>query len=981
MGNERKLRLIQVAKEFKVGLNTITDFLQKKGIKSDGSPNTLVDAETYAVLEKEFGANRAAGNARESIRERISLKQTTITLEEAKKQEREEEKEVVIKSNVISVKDEIQQPKFLGKIDLSPKPKAAPAPKAEAEKPAAQHPAAPAAPAPAQAPKAAAQPAPAMPASPEARPSQAAPATPASPAAPATPVPAAPAAQTAQAAPAEPAKPAAPATPASAAQAPGQPETKPAEAPAPAPEPAAPKDNIFRPETVTLTGPQVLGTMDVSGFVAGGKHKRKRLQKEKVDVSKAPRGNAQGGGNKQGGQGGQGGQNRPGQGGQNRPGAQNQPKPGEGRRNKNKGKAAPKPIVRPEVSDEEVSKQVKDTLARLTAKGAKSKSAKYRKDKRDAVAERMNEEFEREEQERSTLKVTEFVTVSELATMMNVSPTQVITACMNLGLMVSINQRLDAEALVVVAEEFGYKVEFVSVEIQEAINDEGEDKEEDLVPRPPIVTVMGHVDHGKTSLLDNIRKTNVIEGEAGGITQHIGAYSVVLNGQKITFLDTPGHEAFTAMRARGAAVTDVAIIIVAADDSVMPQTVEAINHAQAAGVPMVFAINKIDKPNANPDHIKEQLSQMNYLVESWGGKYQDQEVSAKKGLNLDKLLEKVLLEAEMLDLKANPDKKAQGTVIESTLDKGRGYVSTILVQSGTLHVGDVILSGTYTGRVKAMFNENGKKVESAGPSTPVQVLGLNGAPQAGDTFNVMEDDRSAREIANKREQLQRMQGIMTQKHVTLDEIGRRIAIGSFKELNIIVKGDVDGSIEAMSGSLIKLSKETVQVNVIHAAVGQISESDVLLAAASNAIIVGFQVRPSAAARKLAEKEEIEIRLYSIIYDAINDIKDAIEGMLEPVMKEEIVASVEVLEIFKISKVGTVAGCIVREGKLQRNTPIRVIRDGIVIYTGKLGSLKRFKDDVKEVAAGQDCGLNIESFNDIRVGDIVEGYEQVEVKRK
>ena len=976
MGNERKLRLIQVAKEFKVGLNTITDFLQKKGIKSDGSPNTLVDAETYAVLEKEFGANRAAGNARESIRERISLKQTTITLEEAKKQEREEEKEVVIKSNVISVKDEIQQPKFLGKIDLSPKPKAAPAPKAEAEKPAAQHPAAPAAPAPAQAPKAAAQPAPApAPAVPEARPAQPAPATQASHAAPATPAPAA------QAAPAEPAKPAAPATPAPTAQAPGQPDAKPAEAPAPAPEPAAPKDNIFRPETVTLTGPQVLGTMDVSGFVAGGKHKRKRLQKEKVDVSKAPRGNAQGGGNKQGGQGGQGGQNRPGQGGQNRPGAQNQPKPGEGRRNKNKGKAAPKPIVRPEVSDEEVSKQVKDTLARLTAKGAKSKSAKYRKDKRDAVAERMNEEFEREEQERSTLKVTEFVTVSELATMMNVSPTQVITACMNLGLMVSINQRLDAEALVVVAEEFGYKVEFVSVEIQEAINDEGEDKEEDLVPRPPIVTVMGHVDHGKTSLLDNIRKTNVIEGEAGGITQHIGAYSVELNGQKITFLDTPGHEAFTAMRARGAAVTDVAIIIVAADDSVMPQTIEAINHAQAAGVPMVFAINKIDKPNANPDHIKEQLSQMNYLVESWGGKYQDQEVSAKKGLNLDKLLEKVLLEAEMLDLKANPNKKAQGTVIESTLDKGRGYVSTILVQSGTLHVGDVILSGTYTGRVKAMFNENGKKVDSAGPSTPVQVLGLNGAPQAGDTFNVMEDDRSAREIANKREQLQRMQGIMTQKHVTLDEIGRRIAIGSFKELNIIVKGDVDGSIEAMSGSLIKLSKETVQVNVIHAAVGQISESDVLLAAASNAIIVGFQVRPSASARKLAEKEEIEIRLYSIIYDAINDIKDAIEGMLEPVMKEGIVASVEVLEIFKISKVGTVAGCIVREGKLQRNTPIRVIRDGIVIYTGKLGSLKRFKDDVKEVTAGQDCGLNIESFNDIRVGDIVEGYEQVEVKRK
>ena len=990
MGNERKLRLIQVAKEFNVGLNTITDFLQKKGIKSDGSPNTLVDTDTYAVLEKEFGANRSAAGARDSIRERISLKQTTVTLEEAKKQEREEEKEVVIKSNVISVKDEIQQPKFLGKIDLSPKPKAAPAPQPkpepEAVKPAPQ----PVAPAPAvkeEAPKApeAVKPAPAP--APQPRPAEAPkPAVAETPASVKAPAPA-------QEAPK--AEVPAPAPQPKAAEAPTAPAPKPAQQAAPAvqtastpaaeePKAEAPKDNIFRPQTVTLAGPQVLGTMDVSGFVAGGKHKRKRLQKEKVDVSKAPKGNAQGGGNRQG-QGGPGGQNnngnRPGGPGQNRGGqGQNQPRPGEGRRNKGKN-LPPKPIVRPEVSDEEVSKQVKDTLARLTAKGAKSKSSKYRKDKREAVAERMNEEFEREEMERSTLKVTEFVTVSELATMMNVSPTEVIMACMNLGLMVSINQRLDAEALVVVAEEFGYKTEFVSVEIQEAIADETEDKEEDLVPRPPIVTVMGHVDHGKTSLLDNIRKTNVIEGEAGGITQHIGAYSVVLNGQKITFLDTPGHEAFTAMRARGAAVTDVAIIIVAADDSVMPQTIEAINHAQAAGVPMVFAINKIDKPNANPDHIKEQLSQMNYLVESWGGKYQDQEVSAKKGMNLDKLLEKVLLEAEMLDLKANPNKKAQGTVIESTLDKGRGYVSTILVQSGTLRVGDVILSGTYTGRVKAMFNENGKKVDEAGPSTPVQVLGLNGAPQAGDTFNVMDDDRSAREIANKREQLARMQGIMTQKHVTLDEIGRRIAIGSFKELNIIVKGDVDGSIEAMSRSLIKLSKETVQVNVIHAAVGQISESDVLLAAASNAIIVGFQVRPSASARRLAEKEEIEIRLYSIIYDAINDIKDAIEGMLEPVMKEEIVASVEVLEIFKITKVGTVAGCMVREGKLQRSTPIRVIRDGIVIYTGKLGSLKRFKDDVKEVVIGQDCGLNIESFNDIRVGDIVEGYEQVEVKRK
>nr|WP_290016409.1 translation initiation factor IF-2 [uncultured Alistipes sp.] len=934
MGNERKLRLIQVAKEFNVGINTITDFLHKKGIKSDGSPNTQVDADTYAILEKEFGANRAASGARDSIRERISLKQTTVTIEGGKKPQ-EEEKEVVIKSNVINVRDEIQQPKFLGKIDLDPKPKAA----KTAAKPVVK-----AEPAKTEAPKVAETPKPEPKAVPE----------------------------TVVAKPVE--------TPA--AKPVEKPVEKPAEKSEPAkaeePKPEAPKDNIFRPETVTLTGPQVLGTMDVSGFVPGGKHKRKRLSKEKVDVTKAQRGGGQSGAGTPGSQrpGGQGGPNRGGaQGGKPAP---NQPRPGEGRRNRKKNSQA---LVRPEVSDEEVSKQIKDTLARLTAKGAKNTGAKHRRDKREAAAERMNEQMERSVQERSTLKVTEFVTVSELATMMDVAPTEVITACMNLGLMVSINQRLDAEALAVVAEEFGFKVEFVSVEIQEAIAEEDADSEENLVPRPPIVTVMGHVDHGKTSLLDNIRKTNVIEGEAGGITQHIGAYSVELNGQKITFLDTPGHEAFTAMRARGAKITDVAIIIVAADDSVMPQTVEAINHAQAAGVPMVFAINKIDKPNANADHIKEQLSQMNYLVESWGGKYQDQEISAKKGLNLDKLLEKVLLEAEMLDLKANPDKKAVGTVIESTLDKGRGYVSTILVQSGTLRIGDVVLSGTYTGRVKAMFNEDGKKVTVAGPSTPVQVLGLNGAPQAGDTFNVMDDDRSAREIANKREQLQRMQGIMTQKHVTLDEIGRRIAIGSFKELNIIVKGDVDGSVEAMSGSLIKLSKETVQVNVIHAAVGQISESDVLLAAASNAIIVGFQVRPSAAARRVAEKEEIEIRLYSIIYDAVNDIKDAIEGMLEPVMKEEIVASVEVLEIFKISKVGTVAGCMVREGKLQRSTPIRVIRDGIVIYTGKLGSLKRFKDDVKEVAVGQDCGLNIESFNDIRIGDIVEGYEQVEVKRK
>ena len=949
MTNGKKLRLIQVAKEFNVGLNTITDFLQKKGIKSDGSPNTLVEPDVYAVLAKEFGSNRSAGDARESVRERIAQKQATVTLEETQRQAKEEEREVVIKSRIISVQDEIPHPKILGKIELDPKTKTPiqnPHTTSTVETPKVE----PAVAESVETPKTEVAKAEAEAASETT--TVTAPATPTAPPRPTS-------EEQPQVAPAQHAEPNTDAA--------AQPT------PAPQPQPEAPKDNIFRPSTTILTGPQVLGTMDVSGFVPGGRHKRKRLQEKKVDVSKAQQQKGQGGGKPTQGN------NTAASGKNGNPAAANQPKPGEGRRNKNKNK--PKPIVRPEVSDEEVSKQVKDTLARLTAKGAKSKSSKYRKDKREAVAERMNEEFEREEQERSILKVTEFVTVSELATMMNVPVTEVITACMNLGLMVSINQRLDAEALVVVAEEFGFKTEFVSVEIQEAINDEEADKPEDLVPRPPIVTVMGHVDHGKTSLLDNIRKTNVIEGEAGGITQHIGAYSVELNGQKITFLDTPGHEAFTAMRARGAKITDVAIIIVAADDNVMPQTVEAINHAQAAGVPMVFAINKIDKPNANPDHIKEQLSQMNYLVESWGGKYQDQEISAKKGINLDKLLEKVLLEAEMLELKANPNRKAVGTVIESTLDKGRGYVSTVLVQTGTLHIGDVILSGIYTGRVKAMFNENGKKVTEAGPSTPVQVLGLNGAPQAGDKFNVMDDDRSAREIANKREQLQRMQGIMTQKHVTLDEIGRRIAIGSFKELNIIVKGDVDGSVEAMSGSLIKLSKESVQVNVIHAAVGQISESDVLLAAASNAIIVGFQVRPSASARKLAEKEEIEIRLYSIIYDAINDIKDAIEGMLEPVTKEEIVCSAEVMEIFRISKVGTVAGCVVREGRLQRSTPIRVIRDGIVIYTGRLGSLKRFKDDVKEVTAGQDCGLNIESFNDIRVGDIVEGYEQVEVKRK
>ncbi|MCU0462033.1 MAG: translation initiation factor IF-2 [Bacteroidales bacterium] len=648
-----------------------------------------------------------------------------------------------------------------------------------------------------------------------------------------------------------------------------------------------------------------------------------------------------------------------------------------------KDKAGKKPLkkrpVRVEVDEEEVQKQIKETLARLTTKG-KSKGSRYRREKRDAISQLRREEEDQKEQDKNILKVTEFVSVNELAIMMNTPVTDIISTCMNLGLFVSINQRLDAETMALLADEFGFKVEFVSAELQEAVREE-EDSEEELESRPPIVTVMGHVDHGKTKLLDYIRRTNVIAGEAGGITQHIGAYAVQLDdGRKITFLDTPGHEAFTAMRARGAQITDIAIIVVAADDGVMPQTVEAINHASAAGVPIVFAINKIDKPTANPDKIKEALAKMNYLVEDWGGKFQSQEISAKSGLNIETLLDKVLLEAEMLDLKANPYKAALGTVVESSLDKGRGFTATVLVKAGTLRVGDVLLAGSCFGHVKAMYNERGHKVDVVGPATPALILGLNGAPQAGDKFNVMDSDRDAKDIANKRAQLQREQGLRTQKHITLDEIGRRIAIGNFQELNIIVKGDVDGSVEALSDSLIKLSTPEIQLNIIHKAVGQISESDILLAAASNAIIVGFQVRPSLAARKLAEKEEIDIRLYSIIYNAIEEIRAAMEGMLSPEVKEEIIATLEIREIFKVTKVGTVAGCYVKEGKITRNTRIRVIRDGIVIYTGELGSLKRFKDDVKEVVGGYECGLNIQNFNDIKVGDVVEGYQEVEIKK-
>jgi len=635
--------------------------------------------------------------------------------------------------------------------------------------------------------------------------------------------------------------------------------------------------------------------------------------------------------------------------------------------------------VKAEVSEEDVQKQIKETLARLTNKGLK-KGAKYRREKRDAFSQRQTELSQLEAQESKIIKITEFVTANDLANMMNVPVVQIISTCMNIGIMVSINQRLDAETINIVADEFGFKTEYVSAEVVEAITEE-KDNEADLVPRPPIITVMGHVDHGKTSLLDNIRKTNVIAGEAGGITQHIGAYNVELpDGRQITFLDTPGHEAFTAMRARGASVTDIAIIIVAADDNVMPQTIEAINHAAAANVPIVFAINKIDRPGANPEKIKETLAGMNYLVEDWGGKYQSQDISAKQGIGVQELLEKVLLEAELLDLKANPKRKAVGSVIESSLDKGRGYVVTMLVQNGTLKMGDILLAGTHYGRVKAMFNERNQRIAEAGPAEPVLILGLNGAPQAGDVIHVMDTEQEAREIATKREQLQREQGLRTQRLLTLDDIGRRIAIGNFQQLNLIVKGDVDGSVEALSDSFIRLSTEHIQVNVIHKGVGQISESDVILAAASDAIIVGFQVRPSLSARRSAEKEGVDIRLYSIIYNALEEVRAAMEGMLLPEIKEEITANVEIREVFKITKVGSVAGCMVKEGKIKRGNKIRLVRDGIVIFTGELGSLKRFKDDVKEVAQGYECGLNIHNFNDIKIGDIVEAFEEIEVKQ-
>lgn len=696
---------------------------------------------------------------------------------------------------------------------------------------------------------------------------------------------------------------------------------------------------------------------DRNGAQGGEKKKRVRVGKERVDVNAVSGQNA-GQGNKK---------NNGGQGGNNASNAKHN--------NKKKNQAP----VKAEVSEEDVAKQVKETLARLTSKNKVNKGAKYRKEKRETARANMEEQMEEREAESKILKLTEFVTANELASMMDVPVTKVIGTCMSLGIMVSINQRLDAETINIVAEEFGFKTEYVSAEVSEAVNEE-EDDEEDLVPRAPIVTVMGHVDHGKTSLLDYIRKTNVIAGEAGGITQHIGAYNVTLeDGRHITFLDTPGHEAFTAMRARGAQVTDIAIIIIAADDDIMPQTKEAINHAMAANVPIVFAINKIDKPGANPDRIKEGLANMNFLVEEWGGKYQSQDISAKKGIGVPELLEKVLLEAEMLDLKANPNRNGTGSIIESSLDKGRGYVATVLVSNGTLHVGDIVLAGTNYGRIKAMFNERNQRVKEIGPAQAATILGLNGAPAAGDTFHVMNTEQEAREIASKREQLQREQGLRTQKMLTLDEVGRRIALGGFQELKVIVKGDVDGSIEALSDSLIKLSTEKIAVNVIHKAVGQISESDVALAAASEAIIIGFQVRPSAMARKMAEQQGVDIRLYSIIYDAIEEVKSAMEGMLAPEVKEEVTATLEVRQVYKISKVGTVAGAYVMDGKVQRSNKARLIRDGIVVHTGQINDLKRFKDDVKEVGTNFECGISLVNYNDIREGDIIETYQEVEVK--
>ena len=953
------VRLNKVTKEFNIGLQTAVDFLRKNGYDDvEVSPNSKITEQQYELLQKEFSSDKGLrSEATQLIQHR---QEKSKERKEATKQKRQAEE-------IASAKPKTSY-KVVGHIELDKKgnpvrkeePQASP--KAEVQ---------------------AAQPAPSVEPKPEEKP---------------TPQPV-----ESKAEKVEPVE-----TPTS------QPEPKPQEQkPQPAKEPETkPQPSVeersavlgsevngaYRLNTSTLAAPKVLGKIDLSSINSstrprkksreekrrerdernhaaangqnasggGDRKKRVRIGKERVDVNAVASQVQEHNGQRKGG-------------GNNNSGQQNG-----GGKNKNKQKNQRKPLpVQTEVSDEEVAKQVRETLARLTNKSSKvGKGAKYRREKRDAIRQGVENEMEAQAAESKVLKLTEFVTANELATMMNVPVTQVIATCMSIGIMVSINQRMDAETINLVAEEFGFTTEYVSAEVSEAVT-EIEDDEEDLVPRAPIVTVMGHVDHGKTSLLDYIRQTNVIAGEAGGITQHIGAYNVTLeDGRHVTFLDTPGHEAFTAMRARGAQVTDIAIIIIAADDDIMPQTKEAIAHATAANVPIVFAINKVDKPSANPDKIKEGLAAMNFLVEDWGGKYQSQDISAKKGIGVKELLEKVLLEAEMLDLKANPNRKATGSIIESSLDKGRGYVATVLVSNGTLHVGDIMLAGTNYGRVKAMLNERGQRVKEIGPAQAATVLGLNGAPQAGDTFHVMDTDQEAREIASKREQLAREQGLRTMKRFDLNELGRRIALGDFKEMNLIIKGDVDGSIEALSDSLIKLSTEKIQVNVIYKAVGQISESDVnMAAAADNCFIVGFQVRPSAAARKLADQLGVDIRLYSVIYDAIEEVKDAMEGMLSPEIKEEVTAQVEVRQVYHISKVGTVAGAYVMEGKVNRSNKARVIRDGIVVFTGAINALKRFKDDVKEVTTNFECGMSLVNYNDLREGDIIETFQEIEVKAK
>ncbi len=964
----KDIKLFTLAKELNVGIGSFKESLEKKDVLDVNTinPNTRVPRQIAEQLIAEHG--RGMGKAEISqLLDKLDGSAATPKTEPAKpKEEPKPESRPAKETHIETVIPEDRRPSLniKGSIaDLKPKAEVKPEPKVEVK------------PEPKPEPKATPAPKP----QPEAKPAEAP-----APAKVEEPKPAKPEAKTEPAPKPEP-----------------KVEVKPE--PIPAPEAKAPEKEeptVREPEIYRPSAPSagisfnVVGKIDLSTIndntrpakkAHGDKsgRKRTRIGKGPVDVKaeaakvtdNAPKKQGQ----RTGGANGTGRSVDPNSRGANR----NPQSSGDGQKTGRKAKRQSQQPQKAVVTDEDVQRQVKETLARLTGKNQQgAKSAKHRRDKRDAARSAALDAQERSEAESRTLKLTEFVTVSDLASMMDVPVTQVIATCMSIGLMVSINMRLDAETIDMVAEEFGYKTDFVSAEVVEAMTQEDEvDDEADLISRPPIVTVMGHVDHGKTSLLDRLRNTNVIAGEAGGITQHIGAYSLRLkDGKRITFLDTPGHEAFTAMRARGAKVTDIAIIIVAADDDVMPQTKEAINHAAAAGVPMVFAINKIDKPAANPDRIREQLAAMNYLVEEWGGKYQCQEISAKKGINIDELLEKVLLEAELLELKANPKRRAVGSVIESSLDKGRGYVATVLVQNGTLSQGDIVLSGTHYGRVKAMFNERNQKVEKAGPSEPVLILGLDGAPTAGETFNVMDTEQEARSIAAKREQLKREQDNRTKKGLTLDELARRRALGNFQELNVIIKGDVDGSIEALSDSLIRLSTEEIQVNVIHKGVGQISESDVVLASASSAIILGFQVRPSQAARRLADREGVEIRTYSIIYDTIEDIKSAMEGMLSPEIKENVVANLEVQQTFKITKVGTIAGCMVVEGKIKRNNKIRLIRDGIVKYQGELGSLKRYKDDAKEVVMGQDCGLNIDGYNDIMVGDIIEAYEEIEIKK-